>query len=260
MRRFLNCSLRIPHCELDMAHQCMPKVHRRPSELHECYNILYNNGTNIDNLKPTLWNSTVWEGVVKPSLKTFRTCHRQRWQVIRSCAKLLQQDCLKASVRSLKEIRLDFRFVVPLLQLDPEIRVIHLVRDPRGLLASTSNVPIVSHMCDRMLIDIRAYRRTVEKYPRCCIQIRYEDLTSNPKEIASQVYKHLGIDFHKYYRDWQLKINNPYHNDGAMGTYRQNMSAEAFDWKFKLVDFQLDKLKQVKSCVKVIQLLGYEAV
>ena len=256
-KRFMECKNLLPHCNpINYNHSCKSNVHRYRELLAGCYEATFSD--KIDTLQPSLWNSSTWENIVKPSIKKFHKCHNSRLVRINKCARLLQDDCLKAPLRSIKEIRLDFRLVGPLLRLDPEIKIIHMVRDPRGILTSTNDLRAMEYTCKRLLTDILAFKLILNKYPGCCIQIRYEDLTVDPTATAKRMYDHLGLDFQKYYKDWLIKINNPVNNNSSMGTFRRNMSAEAFDWKIKLPRSYKRYLLTNEHCLEVIKLLDYE--
>lgn len=160
----------------------------------------------------------------------------------------------------MKEVRLDFRLVAPLLRMDPELRVIHLVRDPRGIMSSAWTNKI-NAVCERMIRDIRAFDIILAKYPGCCIRIKYEDLASKPEVVAARVYKHTGLHYDSYYSSWMAKINNPTNNTSSMGTYRVNMTAEAYDWKVKLHPSHIAFItKQYPACAEVVRLLDYDQI
>lgn len=256
-RRFLKCSKGIPMCTMDLAGQCQPDVvHRSRDYLANCHAVAYGN-LHTANYAP-LWNESTWLHVVKPSIINFRLCSERRKPQIAYCAKILREDCLAAKVRVLKEIRLDLRLVAPLLHLDPEIKVIHLVRDPRGVMASTFSITVVKTFCKRMLRNIRAFELTVQQFPGCCLQMRYEDLTTNAQVTAAKVYAHTGLDFHTYYGAWTVSLEQRAADDGNRGLGRRNMSAEAYDWKVKVPKYILEEITNIAECVAVIRKLGYE--
>jgi hypothetical protein len=179
---------------------------------------------------------------------------------VKQCAAQLSEDCAKAPVRAVKEIRLDLRLLQPLLTRDLDIRVVHLVRDPRGIMASTSSLVTVSHICRRMLRDLDALQVALTSHPHCCILVRYEDLTVEPHAVARRVFKHVGLDFESYFDAWIHRVSDPTHNSGSGGTYRTNMSAEAFDWKIKLPLSTQVKVRQIDECEQVIKRLGYDTL
>jgi hypothetical protein len=248
MQRFLNCSRHLPRCRHGYRKHCTDR-HR----LYECYRALYGNHSNGDIQARSSVNSKFLSVIAK-----YRQCSSARASRVDACAQMLQEDCHTAAVRCVKEIRLDLRLLPPLLDLDPRIKVIHLVRDPRGMMAATHTSKRVHERCDQMLSDIHAFQLTLRQYPGCCIRLRYEDLATNPTVVTSLVYKHVGVDFDKYFTKWWAKVNDPTDNRGFLGTYRANMTAEAYDWKRKLSKFAINNIMKHETCVQVIRLLGYE--
>ena len=256
LQPFLRCIAdNIPYCRpIYLDHQCNTDIFQEkdPQLLHDCYLSLFGE---LDLVKPKMWNQTTWETIVKPSIIHFRHCTANRLPIVKQCAEILRKACLQASLRSVKEIRLDFRLVAPLLRLDPEIKVVHLVRDPRGLLASCWSPKVVSFLCSRMLKDLNALQHIQKQFPGCCLQIRYEDLTTNPAYTARKVFEHVGVDFEKYYKNWLLKINNS--DEGSEGIYRSNMTAEGYDWRHKVPKESQQKILNITDCAAVIDLLNY---
>ncbi len=52
------------------------------------------------------------------------------------CLQVLETHCNKAPLRAMKTVRFSLHMASKLLELDPDIKVIYLVRDPRGVLKS----------------------------------------------------------------------------------------------------------------------------
>ena len=258
MKRFVNCLKSINPCWTDvMGKTCPLSVHQHPQLLHDCYLAIY---TNLQ-APPPSWNQSTWDNIIQPDLRKFKECYDRKVNDFQEhrCAKLLEEDCLTMTpVIAMKEIRLDFRLVAPLLKYHPDLRIIHLVRDPRGVMASSNWPNTVKATCSRLISDIKAYQLTLQKYPGCCIQIRYEDLASYPEATARRIYDHVGVNAEVYLGDWLMKINNPDHNSGSMGTYRSNMTAEAYDWKIKLSPAIMKYVMRIPDCITVIKLLNYD--
>ena len=57
-------------------------------------------------------------------------------QVMAKCVPILQSACSRSFLRAAKTVRAQMTSMDALLAADPDFRVIHLLRDPRGVVAS----------------------------------------------------------------------------------------------------------------------------
>jgi hypothetical protein len=85
-----------------------------------------------------------------------------------------------------------------LLKLNPAIKIIHIVRDPRDILLSKKNAAWSKngHAWKHILANICQYRlgRKYSKNPNY-IEIKYEDLISNPDSQLKSICNKLNINF-----------------------------------------------------------------
>ena len=79
-----------------------------------------------------------------------------------NCIPFLNRTCSSANVNVVKTVRLSMKQAEALLQEDPEVKVIHLVRDPRGVLRSrqVTRVGLSYHetaeqLCAKVVQDIK---------------------------------------------------------------------------------------------------------
>ena len=81
------------------------------------------------------------------------------------------------------------------------LKVIVLVRDPRGVMKSRSKMswcdqPIcnkTSWVCSDLNSDVENTWKLSKKYPNQIILIRYEDLCIQPYKTAEKLFKFLGL-------------------------------------------------------------------
>ena len=181
------------------------------------------------------------------SAKSFRNCNRQRSiQTLTKCLAPLVEKCHQSDIVAIKTIRLHMSFVDQLMSRDPDLRVIHVVRDPRGLLESWRRLhpkariytsPIQTHLnakliCQRMMTDCQIRRQLELKYPRRILLLRYEDLATDTDTVLRKVYNGLlqlpspskVVDGVKQ----QLTASSA---NGPMGTQRSNGAATATNWR-----------------------------
>ena len=140
----------------------------------------------------------------------------------------------------LKVIRLHMDYVDQLLSDDTDLRVIHLVRDPRGLVdawkrmaGSTTAMQLNGKLiCRRMMTDCQIRRRLELKYPGRILLLRYEDLVTSTDEVLDRVYR--GLLELALPSDVVDVINEQVHAssfDGPYGTRRTNGTATATRWR-----------------------------
>ena len=85
-----------------------------------------------------------------------------------------------------------------MLELFPSAHFIHVVRDPRACVASLrklgwfeGHIPPMAELWERSLNGVQRCRRTLA--PDQLLEVRYEDLVSDPERIAPQVAAFAGI-------------------------------------------------------------------
>jgi len=190
-----------------------------------------------------------WTRELMFSLQEFRDCNRQwRSGTLAKCLKPLVSKCRRSDIIAAKVIRLHMGFVDQLLSDDPDLRLIHVVRDPRGMVESWRNsvpnkrrrrrVPMnqmqlnVQLICRRMLADCRIRRQLETKYPRRILLLRYEDLVTDADTVVENVYNGLlQLTLPSNVVDG---INEQLHAksaNGPTGTRRTNGTATATNWR-----------------------------
>ena len=93
-----------------------------------------------------------WTQRLSYSMKQFKSCIK--WQGnLTKCLPPLINRCESSSLVAVKVIRLHMSLVKELLGADPDLRVIHLVRDPRGIVIIIIVIRIItrSHGSMRVL-------------------------------------------------------------------------------------------------------------
>ena len=142
------------------------------------------------------------------------------------------------------------------------IKLIHLIRDPRAIINSriganffpTKDVlSIAEVLCNKMLHDYQAGRKLLIQYPKRFRFVYYEDLTDNPLNKIKALYRYLGfsLDETKYSRVVNIKTL------GSSNNKTQRQRNTAFWWRMKM-DWTL--IKQIDHlCYNVYDVLGYTA-
>ncbi|XP_037083939.1 carbohydrate sulfotransferase 3-like [Pollicipes pollicipes] len=107
--------------------------------------------------------------------------------------------CLKQPMRVVKIIRIRLRNLLPLLEAEGlNVYIVHLVRDPRGILNSLlrqrhewpERLHVPQHICGDMWEDIQLWRDVTS--PRLSI-VRYEDVAANPLREARRLFANMKV-------------------------------------------------------------------
>ncbi|XP_046546566.1 carbohydrate sulfotransferase 1-like, partial [Haliotis rubra] len=121
---------------------------------------------------------------------------------LHECLEPVLSNCAKSRVVFAKVIRTNMVDMYHLLSKYPQFKVIHLLRDPRGLLASQDNVghlpdgitASAEATCNQIYSDVQKSIRYKKRFPGRVLSVRYEDIALHPLHMSKQVYDFLGID------------------------------------------------------------------
>lgn len=84
-----------------------------------------------------------------------------------------------------------------LLEMLPGLRFVHVVRDGRDVAVSMLKLeatPDTIPECARLWASyVRAGRSACRRHPECCLEIRYEELVTNPLSAVERLCAHLGV-------------------------------------------------------------------
>ncbi|XP_034185620.1 carbohydrate sulfotransferase 4 isoform X2 [Osmia lignaria lignaria] len=177
--------------------------------------------------------------------------------------RFVSKFCKLFPFQSMKIVRLRLRAAEKLLkQEDLGVRLVLLIRDPRGILQSRKHRewcptnPDCSDpalVCADMVSDFSAAVRLIKKYPHTFRVVRYEDLSVDPYKHVKELYNFYGLDFHinvKKFLDTHTK------NDvgGVSSTFR-NSKVAPFHWRTDLDFEEVDEIQRV--CAAAMRLWGY---
>ncbi|XP_002741773.1 carbohydrate sulfotransferase 1-like [Saccoglossus kowalevskii] len=176
--------------------------------------------------------------------------------------------CMNHPITAIKTIRVDrLSELVPLIK-DPQIqlKVLHLIRDPRGKFSSMENIrkqnsvnqliQKLDDYCSRWVENMAIGRTMGEWLLGNYRAIRYEDFAENPINKSRKLYKFLGLDLPATVIDWlnnNTKINkgnNPY------STSRDSIKT-AHAWKYRLPFNIARQIETLDSCRDLMNFAGY---
>ncbi|XP_034305455.2 uncharacterized protein [Magallana gigas] len=186
-------------------------------------------------------------------------------QYNKTCIERLQQLCLQSPHRLIKTIRMPGSFAELFLSYIPNLRIIHLVRDPRGILNSRAQAHFINyedkgisfvfnHLCSRIWLDVQAIKRLQQDNPTRVYHVTYECLALYPEDTARMLYKDLSLDFTPELHDWlQMAFRNKAEQEFNHYKYGQSSSISQ-NWRSYIPVNANEKINQ--RCVKVLLELG----
>lgn len=128
----------------------------------------------------------------------------------------------------------------------PNLKLIHLIRDPRATLGSEAKLGMcsakhgglhgcTSNFCKRVENDVLDIERMHEKFGNRMKQVKYEHIAKDPIGTSIKMYEFLGLEFNKRVEEYIYNITmagNP--DDCLICTTRSNSSAHVDAWKTKM--------------------------
>lgn len=184
--------------------------------------------------------------------------------------KFMSRVCSSASTQVMKLVRLDMRHVQEWLKSVDKImgplKVVYLVRDPRGILASRRAANFLTNgtmdynaalFCDEMARDLEAFNQIEKEFPGRSVQVRYEDIALDPIKQAELLFRKLGLKFSNTTSAFlRLHTINGTSKDLAnpFSTTR-NSAVNAFIWKKRLNATDTEAIEN--HCRAVLVELGY---
>ena len=156
------------------------------------------------------------------AIKTkYTQCLLLHTQKAESCIPLLQKRCDLAPIRGVKTVRATMEVAKQLLERHHNLKLIHLIRDPRPVLMSRmshqsfraveSKKSIISEArfyCNIVYNDIKLRQELAKKYKGRTTEVIYEDLTSNPLNKTQEIYKFLQLPLVDEVKQWLLEHTN----------------------------------------------------
>lgn len=177
--------------------------------------------------------------------------------------RFVSKFCQLFPFQSMKLVRLRLNVAENLLaQTRLGIRLILLIRDPRGILQSRKHrewcptSPDCSDpalVCADMVSDFSVAVRLIKKYPRSFRVVRYEDLSVEPYKYVKDLCAFYGLDFHSNVKRF-LDTHTKSDVGGVSSTFR-NSKVAPFHWRTDLDFEEVDEIQRV--CAPAMRLWGY---
>ena len=180
---------------------------------------------------------------------------------------MIYNVCMQAVTRVIKDPDLDMKVLEKMKEKDEDLKIIHLVRDPRARFSSLYRRGWCVYDCANITIICKTLKQDLEIYSKLSaansdkfIQIKYEDLAMNPELITQKLFKKLKLNFTKSLRNWiklHTSIANEKQNLNPYSTFR-NSKESISKWMKKLTWDQVNQIQQ--ECEDVLSQLNYSKV
>ena len=184
----------------------------------------------------------------------------QRTKIL-PCLTLLKRQCRNADIVVAKTIRLTMNHVEIMMKYDPFLKVIHLVRDPRAIMASRLHIKYkmrsqlssaMDILCHDLLKDIDRATYLHQIYPDRIMELPYELAAKERIIVLRHLYNYLD-------KHIKLQSINSYKNShGIYGTFRNNSREIVDKWKSKFNKTELTMIYSISSCNTLVELMGYD--
>ena len=185
---------------------------------------------------------------------------------INDCLAEAKQKCLAAPLRVIKFIRLRMPLVAELLPLYPNMKVIYLQRDPRGILRSRIKTGLVKgskfsddvlNHCNNSLNDIQTVKTLANQYPGRLKPVIYEDVAENPVEILESVFSFCDLNFSSEMKNYTISLTSLGGSKSCSYCIERGNSTEtAYQWRKEMTILHVYFID--KQCSAVYDLLGYK--
>ena len=175
--------------------------------------------------------------------------------------------CSKNKIRAAKVVRATMEEIGHFLHKNKEctnqIKVIYLLRDPRGRLNSLnslhkfnySNHKAVAKMCDREMKDVQTAKCLEDFFPGTFLQVKYEDLAADTIGVSERIYNFLFDSYLAPEVEKFMKANTSKTTENAWNTKREDPKATSLAWMMEMSP-KANKIVQ-ENCKELIDHLSY---
>ncbi|XP_069122199.1 carbohydrate sulfotransferase 1-like [Argopecten irradians] len=204
-------------------------------------------------------------------LASFRRISSEPGMALRRCLPDYEMVCNNSKHVVIKTIRMSMSSMERLLVNFPRLKVIHLMRDPRGTVGSQkrygelrkccNETESVRMFCSTVLRDVIDREDLQRRFPNRIMSVFYEDIAEHPIRSSKELYSFLGMNYTSESEKEILHMTSSgssQKNCGMLCIFRPNSSKEAYEWRHEI---SINFVKMVdKVCVDLYKKLGYNTI
>jgi hypothetical protein len=183
----------------------------------------------------SLWHPNLTADNDIPFAKYHKCVNSQRSMMESKCLPDLNRLCQNSQLHVTKTVRVNMQTAGQLLTIYPNMRVIQIIRDPRGVVLSRSKnrsfhgkgtdlVEEAALFCKSVWNDVLQRKKLEEQFPGSTYQLIYDEFVTDPLEIAHKVHSFLNVTVPNSVLTWLSK------NTGV----KRNSTNIASKWQDKL--------------------------
>lgn len=185
----------------------------------------------------------------------------------KKCTDLLRKNCLQSKYVVIKTIRSPLHWLYELMEEIPNMKIIHLVRDPRAVLVSqhqfgecaqpNGGMPGCSKfLCSSMEDDVTTFNMFEKLFPGRVTRVKYEDLATDPVATTRSLYNSIDLEFTSQTENLVINMTMAGLNSThVLDTVRPNSRDMVDKWRTQINDRNLDIVQTI--CRHVMTKLAY---
>jgi hypothetical protein len=166
----------------------------------------------------------------------------------------IRKKCLESKNRVMKLVRARIRSFKPFLGVKSvNLKIVHLYRDPRGIMNSVSKFGddwLKNHTmwCKGLNDDLAAYESLSPVHPGNLMQVNYEKLSVDPEKMTKEIFKFVyGSEVLPPASVQYLESHTKQDVKGAMSTVKK--SSEIYQaWRNVISDSYLSAIENDSEC------------
>ncbi|XP_071508915.1 carbohydrate sulfotransferase 1-like [Diadema antillarum] len=198
--------------------------------------------------------------------------------------KALESACTSRPNTAIKSIRiLDINLMQALVQEpDVNLKIIHIVRDPRSMIISRLKLIMPSIKLYNVTELTDTYRNILIRYCSNWLQnyeighyvpfirknyllVRYEDLALEPFKYAQKVYDFVGVgaEIPPEMRLWiaqNTQVNDPSEKKSAAFSTTRDSKSVLVGWKKRITHEMAQAIEEVGDCTRLMEATGYTLI
>ncbi|XP_060578309.1 carbohydrate sulfotransferase 1-like [Ruditapes philippinarum] len=198
----------------------------------------------------------------------YKECRKKKLSILK-CLQQMEQVCKSSKHKATKTVRLTLDNLESTLKTNPDVKLIHLFRDPRAIMNSRLTTKWfglkelrfndykllqedATDLCNRMIHDFIAGIHLKQKYPQRFSFVMFEDLMDDKTKKSKILFEFFGLEMRI---DKDLFKAVPVPTDDYKFTRRKSKNYADW-WRLQLSVGALDIID--RSCINALECLGYK--